>query len=174
MPMHSNPTPLFNEVIRLVNSGGAAAAEALCREALARNERDINVTALLGALLVKTGRYAESEAVLRRAIAMAPTFAKPHEDLGFVLLETSRPEDAVLALQEATRLDPSAGGAWFSLAAPLPRWEEARKRMRPSKHCLRYLRNVERLRTAGAPIRKANLPRQNNCIGRHCVTIRPM
>ena len=112
-------TAQFDEVIRLVNAGDTAAAEALCRSATARDAQDVNFMALHGAVLVKMGRFADSETVLRRAIALAPTFAKPHEDLGHVLLETGRAAEAVPMLQEATRLDPGAGGAWFNLGRAL-------------------------------------------------------
>lgn len=119
--MSANPktSALFDEVIRLVNIGDTVAAEAKCREAMARDAHDVNFTALHGAVLVKMGRYAESEQVLRRAIAVAPTFAKPHEDLGHVLLEMGKPAEAVPLLQEATRLDPGAVGAWFNLGRAL-------------------------------------------------------
>lgn len=124
----SQPSPLFNEVLRRIGTGDLAGAESLCRDSLARAGNDVNITALLGAVLVRAGRHAEAEQFLRQAIGMAPLFAKPWEDLGFVLVETGRTEDAVAALQRATQLDPEARGAWFSLGralADLGRGKEA-------------------------------------------------
>ena len=50
------PKAVFNEAIGLINAGELGAAEARCREALGRYPRDINMQALLGALLVKMDR----------------------------------------------------------------------------------------------------------------------
>ena len=64
----------------------SARAESLARSTLERYPRDVNMLALLGALLVKLDRD-EAEQTLRRVIEAAPTFAKPHEDLGFLLVQ---------------------------------------------------------------------------------------
>jgi tetratricopeptide (TPR) repeat protein len=109
----------FDEAIALVNAGDTAGAEALCRGALARDPRDVNMLALLGAVLAKMRRFEEAEQALRRAMALAPTFAKPCEDLGHVLLETGKPQEAVRALRKAVRLDPASDSAWFTLGKAL-------------------------------------------------------
>jgi tetratricopeptide (TPR) repeat protein len=109
----------FDEAITLIGSGNTGQAEAVCRAALKRNPRDANLTALLGALLIKLRRHHEAGQRLREAIALAPTFAKPHEDLGYLLIQEKKPEDAVVVLERATRLDPRLEGAWFSLGKAL-------------------------------------------------------
>lgn len=109
----------FEEVIALVNAGDTGGAEALCRGSIARDPRDVNMVALLGAVLAKVRKFDEAEQVLRRAIALAPTFAKPREDLGHVLLELERPQEAVHELQNATRLDPKSDSAFFALGKAL-------------------------------------------------------
>ena len=113
------PKTVFNETIGLINEGQLAAAEARCRAALERYPRDVNMLALLGALLVKMDRRTEAEAALRRVIAVAPTFAKPHEDLGYVLMQSGRPADALPVLERATKLDPTLDRAWFNLGKAL-------------------------------------------------------
>jgi len=113
------PRSLFNEVIGLINSGQLAAAEAGCRAALARHPGDVNMQALLGAVLVKLERPVEAEATLRAVIDAAPSFAKPAEDLGYLLLQTGRPADALPFLEQATRLEPSLERAWFDLGKTL-------------------------------------------------------
>ncbi len=113
------PRSLFNEAIGLINAGQLAAAEANCRAALARHPGDVNMKALLGAVLVKLERHAEAEATLRAVIEAAPTFAKPAEDLGYLLLQVGRPADALPFLAQATRLDPSLERAWFDLGKAL-------------------------------------------------------
>ena len=52
------PKAVFNEAIALINAGELGAAEARCRAALERYPRDVNMQALLGALLVKMDRRA--------------------------------------------------------------------------------------------------------------------
>ena len=114
-----SPRAAFNQAIELVNSGRVAAAAAFCRDALRRAPGDVNMTALLGAVLLKTRQFKEAEKQLRRAIELAPSFAKPHEDLGFLLLERGRPDEAIEVLKTATRLDPKAEMAFFTLGRAL-------------------------------------------------------
>lgn len=113
------PRSVFNEAIGLIQAGRLAEAEALCRRADARYPRDVNIKALLGALLVKMERNDEAEATLRAVIDTAPSFAKPAEDLGYLLLQQNRAGDALPLLERATRLDPTLERAWFSLGKAL-------------------------------------------------------
>jgi tetratricopeptide (TPR) repeat protein len=109
----------ISEAIELINTGRIDEAEALCRDAVARNPKDVNVTALLGATLLKTRQLEEAEKYLRLAIQLAPSFAKPHEDLGRLLVEQRRAEEAVELLRTATRLDPTLEVAHFNLGKAL-------------------------------------------------------
>jgi len=113
------PKAVFDQAIGLIASGELGAAETRCRDALAKYPRDVNMQALLGALLVKMDRLAEAETLLREVVALAPTFAKPHEDLGHLLLQAKRPADALPVLERATRLDPGLERAWFNLGKSL-------------------------------------------------------
>jgi tetratricopeptide (TPR) repeat protein len=122
------PKSTFDEVIALINAGELGKAESLARSTLEEYPRDVNLLALLGAILIKVERDAEAEATLRRVIELAPTFAKPHEDLGFLLLRLDRAADAAAALERATHLDPKLGQAWYSLGkayAKLGRGDDA-------------------------------------------------
>jgi tetratricopeptide (TPR) repeat protein len=103
------------EAVELINSGRIDQAEAICRAAVERNERDVNMTALLGATLFKAGQLEEAERWLRHSMEIAPKFAKPWSDLGHLLLETRRPQEAADILETAVRLDADDGGAWFNL-----------------------------------------------------------
>jgi len=109
----------FNEAIELINSGERARAEEICREAIRNNPDDVNMTALLGAMLLKSRETKEAERFLRRAIQLAPSFAKPHEDLGYLLVEQGRPEEAAEVLNKATRLDPSLERGYLYLGKAL-------------------------------------------------------
>ena len=119
--MHPSTAPkaIFNEAIRLINAGELGAAEARCRDALVKYPRDVNMQALLGALLVKMDRREEAERTLRAVVVDAPSFAKPAEDLGFLLVQAGRPADALPFLERATHLDPSLERAWFTLGKAL-------------------------------------------------------
>ena len=119
MPEIYAPKALFDEALELINAGDPVAAEKLCREAVERNPKDVNMSGLLGAVLIKRRRLDEAEQVLKQTIALAPTFAKAHEDLGYVLLEQERYEEAVEVLQKAARLDPKLDAARFNLGKAL-------------------------------------------------------
>ncbi len=119
MPALLAPKAVFDQAIALIGAGDLGGAEARCRAALAAYPRDVNMLALLGALLVKLERHEEAEATLRQAIADAPTFAKPHEDLGHLLVQSNRAGEAVPLLERATRLDPKLDMAWFTLGRAL-------------------------------------------------------
>jgi tetratricopeptide (TPR) repeat protein len=113
------PKSLFDEAIDLINAGELGAAEFCCREALERHPGDVNMQALLGALLVKMDRHLEAEVALRQVVEAAPTFAKPAEDLGYLLVNSGRAADALPYLERATTLDPRLERAWFSLGRAL-------------------------------------------------------
>jgi tetratricopeptide (TPR) repeat protein len=109
----------LSEAIALINSGHLDKSEAICRSAVGRNPDDINMVALLGAILLKSNQIPEAEKYLRQAIQLAPSFAKPHEDLGHLLVEKGEPEEAAGILRKATRLDPSLDHAFFNLGKAL-------------------------------------------------------
>ncbi len=113
------PKAVFDEAIALINSGDLATAEARCRQALEIYPRDVNMRALLGALLIKLNQSADAEELLLKAIADAPTFAKPHEDLGYLLVQQNRAAEALPHLERATHLDPKLERAWFALGKAL-------------------------------------------------------
>lgn len=107
------------EAVELINSGRIAEAETLCRAAVARNGDDVNMTALLGATLLKARKLAEAEKYLRHSIHLAPNFAKPWSDLGLLLLQSRRAEEAFRVLQQAVNLEAADGDAWFNLGKSL-------------------------------------------------------
>ena len=113
------PKAIFEQTIALINSGDLGAAETRCRSALDDYPRDVNMQALLGALLIKLDRAAEAESKLLQVIAEAPTFAKPQEDLGHLLVKQNRALEALPHLERATHLDPKLENAWFTLGRAL-------------------------------------------------------
>lgn len=110
---------VFDAALERLSAGDAPGAEQLCREALTQHPDDINLLALLGAILLRLQRYAESEQQLRRVISMAPGFAKPREDLGVLLVEQGRADEAVDVLRRALEIDPRLEVAQFNLGKAL-------------------------------------------------------
>ena len=66
--MSSGPHQSMQEILDHVASGRLDEAEALCRQALHDVPDDVNVLAMLGAILLKHGQFAESESLLKQAI----------------------------------------------------------------------------------------------------------
>ncbi|HEX7062392.1 MAG TPA: sulfotransferase [Woeseiaceae bacterium] len=112
---------IVDAVLALARAGQLDEAENLCREHLARLPDDVNLVAVLGAVLLRRGDYAHARSCLERAIGLEPRFAKPHEDLGALLLATGRPAEAVAELEAAVALDPRAASAFHALATALDR-----------------------------------------------------
>jgi len=106
-------------VLRLISSGQIEQAERQCRSILDRTPEDINILALLGAILLKLGRPADAKPLLKKAIQLEPAFAKPHEDLGALYLSENDAENAARHFGEATRLDDKQASAFFGLANAL-------------------------------------------------------
>jgi tetratricopeptide (TPR) repeat protein len=109
----------LGEIVQMINEGRPDDAAAACRVAIDRQPADVNMVALLGAILIKARQFETAEKYLRQAIELAPTFAKPHEDLGFLLLQTDQAQEAVVVLERATRLDPEVDSAHFTLGKAL-------------------------------------------------------
>jgi tetratricopeptide (TPR) repeat protein len=123
---------VVESVLALARAERLAEAETLCRRHLAASPDDVNLVALLGALLTRTGAWDEARRYLLRAIELEPQFARPHEDLGALYLATGRPADAIPAFQTATDLEPNQPGAFHGLATALERsgrHEEAERAM---------------------------------------------
>ena len=114
-----SPRTALIEAIDLVNAGKIGEAMERCRDALRQNASDVNMTALLGALLLKSRETDLAETYLRRAVELAPDFAKPQEDLGFLLAESGRLEEAAPLLENATRLDPKSEQGFMALGRAL-------------------------------------------------------
>ena len=107
------------DAITRVNAGRIGEAMERCRDAVQANPNDVNMTALLGAILLKSRELELAEKYLRRAVELAPDFAKPQEDLGFLRSESGRFEEAVPLLQNATRLEPNSERGFMTLGCAL-------------------------------------------------------
>ena len=105
----------LRQVVGLLDAGKIGDAEALCRACVSRNAADVNMTAMLGAVLYKARKLEAAERYLRAAIRLADDFAKPYSDLGRLLLETGAHEESLRLLERAVQLDARDADAWFNL-----------------------------------------------------------
>jgi len=99
----------------LLRRGEAAAAERLCRKALARAPRDAGALTLSGRAAAARGDRDEAVRRLAEARALAPGDAEPAYRLGHVLWDLFRYDDAAEALGAAARLAPARADAQRSL-----------------------------------------------------------
>ncbi|MEX2494642.1 MAG: sulfotransferase [Woeseia sp.] len=145
----------LNEVVRLMQDGQADAAERKCRDALARWEDDVNLVAMLGAILASKGETGQAENQLRLAIKLEPEFAKPYEDLGSLHLTRGDNDGAIQWFRKALALNPDQASAVRGLCVALERAgradeaRELRHKMRQSMSIGNLLREAEALRANG-------------------------
>lgn len=172
--MHSPlaPRAVFDEALGLINAGDLPAAEARCQAALAAHPRDVNIRALLGALLIKMNRAPEAEAALREVLDLAPTFAKPHEDLGHLLVQQERAAEALPHLESATRLDPKLERAWFTLGKALALLGRGADADRAFEKCFE-LSPERRLMALAAEHQKENRPEEAQKLYRRVLNHNP-
>ncbi len=129
MSVEPHPRQVFERVITLLKSGARAEAEALCRQAVARDQGDVNFTALLGTILAERSEWQEAAQLLEHVIRVAPGHGRAHEDLGTVYLNQSQAEKALPLLERAADLMPKNPGVLTKLAGALMslgRQDEAR------------------------------------------------
>lgn len=112
---------VISDIVQSAADGNFDEALALCRSKLADAPDDINLLALLGAVLIRAGYLDEAEQNLRRAIELEGGFAKPHEDLGMLYLERGDNEQAIPLLEKAIVLAGPQASTVRALAAALHR-----------------------------------------------------
>ena len=99
-------------------------AEGICRAAIGETGNDVNMIALLGAILLKAGELDESEQQLRKAVKLAPNFGKAYDDLGVLLLRREDYRQAESMFRKAVELIPNLGSSWFGLVLALKSQDE--------------------------------------------------
>jgi tetratricopeptide (TPR) repeat protein len=117
----ANAKQTVASALALAAAGRIEDAEKLCRDALTERPDDVNLTGLLGAILLKRGQLGEAETRLQQTIGLEPAFAKPHEDLGVLYLQQNRPEDAVPCFENAVKLNAQSASSLHGLATALAR-----------------------------------------------------
>jgi tetratricopeptide (TPR) repeat protein len=111
--------PQMEKLQQLLAANNLQGAAEVCRSAIDRNGSDVNMVALLGAVLLKDGQLDEAERRLRDAIRLAPKFAKAYDDLGVLLLRRDDFQEAELMFRKAVELLPDVASSWFGLVHAL-------------------------------------------------------
>lgn len=96
----------LRSVVRLMQQNQHDAAESICRNALERWANDVNLVAMLGAVLASRGEIDEAQQQLRLAISIEPDFAKPYEDLAALHLARNDYAGAIPLFHKALELSP--------------------------------------------------------------------
>jgi DNA-binding winged helix-turn-helix (wHTH) protein/tetratricopeptide (TPR) repeat protein len=102
--------------VRFVLDRDMAGAEQSFRRAIELDPSIPSVRRRYGYLLAANGRFSEAIANTRAAAELAPTSSSTFADLGWIELLAGDQPAAERALREALRLDPTNGGAAFTLA----------------------------------------------------------
>ncbi|MGH8222027.1 MAG: sulfotransferase [Woeseiaceae bacterium] len=112
---------VIDRLVALAGEGRTDLAERECRSRLSEHPGDVNLKALLGAILLKNGAIGEAEPLLLEVIRQEPGFAKPHEDLGMLYLSRGDAERAAGCFEKALAIDASLDAALYGLATALER-----------------------------------------------------
>ena len=81
-------------------------AEAICRNILRRDPRNVNATRMLGTLARDLGKPRLAARMLRNAVNLAPDFFGARMDLARALIEIDELDECEVVLQEAVRQKP--------------------------------------------------------------------
>ncbi len=103
----------------LYRSGDAGGAEALCRQIIRDDPKDVAALMMLGELVLERGRLEEAETLTLRAVALAPTLPMAHFARGRLCHTLGRAEEARDAYLRATQLMPDFALAHCNLGMVL-------------------------------------------------------
>lgn len=145
----------LESIFGLIRARRMDEAEARCRAALDANADNINLLALLGAILLQKSEWGEAEQTLLRVVELEPAFAKPQEDLGALYMAINDPDKAIGHFESALALDPGLTTARRGLAAALYRVgreseaEAVRRELPDDSPSGRLLARARELRSGG-------------------------
>ncbi len=125
--------PEIANAFRLLQSGDALQAAAVCRDLLKRNPDNGHVMQLLGVSLRKLGNFEEAEQHLRRSVELSPANAEFRTNLAQLLGARGKHEQSAGEFRSAVALDARFRPALNGLAraaARLLRYEEAERAAR--------------------------------------------
>lgn len=100
-------------------AGRLQEAEALCRQALQKEPRNVDALRMLGLIAATAGEMDEAAYLLQQALEQAPDHIPAMFELGRVLKEQERYEEAIALYRQLVRLEPDNPKAHYRLGASL-------------------------------------------------------
>jgi tetratricopeptide (TPR) repeat protein len=97
-------------------AGRLEEAEAIYREILGRNPRNLEALRLLALIAMKTEHYGQAESLLKRAVEIAPDFLAAWIDLSRAQLERQELQAALASVERAVQLNPRSANVYINLA----------------------------------------------------------
>jgi Flp pilus assembly protein TadD len=111
----------MQNAVNLHRAGRLGEAEAIYRQVLEADRKNVNALYLLGLMTQATRRFEESAELFRRATKINPTSAKYWINLGLSAggMGLGRTDEALVAFRKAVALDPNISAAWNNLGNEL-------------------------------------------------------
>lgn len=111
-----SPEPTYNLGVILAESGDAARALQMLKEAALMDEKDPRPLEYMGSIYIKRKQWPEARRSLYAAKSRAPASPRILTAIALIELETERPETAAASLQGALAHDEDYAPALFNLA----------------------------------------------------------
>lgn len=125
-PSAAPPTPgprtirlALSLAMRHQNAGRLAQAEALYRQILEIDPKQVSALHLLGVVALQSQRYDLAVDLIGKALAIDPDYAEAHYNLGVALQTQGKPADAMASFEKAIALKPDNAAAHFNLGSLL-------------------------------------------------------
>jgi tetratricopeptide (TPR) repeat protein len=105
----------IQQAIAALRTGNFVQADQLCRQALARDERDFDALHILGVIHAQREQYEEAERLMRSALAIDPKMPPCLHNYGNVLSRLKRYQEAVRFYRQALVLAPNMAPVYSDL-----------------------------------------------------------
>ncbi len=109
----------MQQAIRYAESANWHAAEAICKQIVAKNATHIDAINMLGVVAIKLGRWPEAVQLMEKLIRIKPDYLNAYINLGMVLRELGNFEGAARYSRQALKIDPNSASAYSNLGNAL-------------------------------------------------------
>lgn len=109
----------MQQAIHYAESANWHAAEAICKQIVAKNATHIDAINMLGVVAIKLGRLPEAVQLMEKLIRIKPDYLNAYINLGMVLREMGNFEGAARYSRQALKIDPNSASAYSNLGNAL-------------------------------------------------------
>jgi tetratricopeptide (TPR) repeat protein len=127
---------LFDQALRLYQTGNLAQAEALFRQVIQADPRHVDAHQLLGILAHQAGRHEAGIALLRQAISLNPAGFGGYFNLGIVLMNVGQFAEAASCFRSALEREPNHVEAYIYLGNALAKQRQLDQAIACYRHAL--------------------------------------